>query len=69
MVVLVLGGDAESFERVAAALDASDPATGSAVPVLVVRETGGAAYDMYNYILGDGVSWPEPHERDAMMTP
>jgi hypothetical protein len=60
-VVVVVGGGPSAFERVAMLLE-------QGVPVLVVRETGGAALDIYKYILGvdseGGVEWPDPNEPD-----
>ena len=70
-VVLLIGGDAGAFEYVAHALDESDPATGAAVPVLVIKESGGAALDMYNYVFGSAeapTSWPPPNEEDDPST-
>lgn len=70
-VILVIGGDADTFETVARALDESDPATGTGVPVLVIKETAGAALDIYNYVYGTAkapTSWPPPNQDDDPST-
>lgn len=53
---LVVGGDAATLQWVRDGLDDKDPATLTAVPVLVIAESGGAAAGVAN-----GVSrlWPE----------
>lgn len=58
-VLLVIAGDHTVFEQVAKALDPSDPSTGVAVPVLVIADSGGAASDIKNYVIGKGCTWPE----------
>ena len=56
-VVLCIAGDAAMFEKVATAL-------GGAAPVLVLKDTGGAALDIFKYVLGDGFTWPPPNQVD-----
>lgn len=48
-VVIVIGGGAKEFEYVKGQLDADDATTGTAVPVLVIADSGGVAEDIYNY--------------------
>lgn len=63
-VLLVVGGSASSFRQIADQLDPFDPATGTAVPVLVIAGSGGAAEDIWNYY--DTGALPEVDEhRDA----
>jgi hypothetical protein len=57
MMVLVLSGDADVFQFVKEALDPDDPATGTSVPVLVLPDSGGAAHDIYTYILDCPGTW------------
>lgn len=48
-VVLLIAGDAAAFKHIRDQLDPSDPQTGTAVPVLVLADSGGAAEDIHRY--------------------
>ena len=48
-LLVVIGGDAATLEWVRNGLDDKDPATQTAVPVLVIAKTGGAANDIWRY--------------------
>jgi hypothetical protein len=48
-VLLVMGGGAEAFAVIRDQLDPYDPKTGTAVPVLVIADSGGAADDIHAY--------------------
>ena len=51
-MLLVINGDSDVLEWVYKAVDADDPSTGTSVPVLVLSDSGGAAKDIYDYIMG-----------------
>ena len=51
-LLLVVGGDEETFKAIHASLDPRDKSTGASIPVLVLADTGGCAEDIYRYIFG-----------------
>ena len=57
-LLLVVGGDAATLQWVRDGLDDKDPATLTAVPALVIAESGGAAAGVAN---GACRLWPEEH--------
>ena len=48
-MLLIIAGDASAFAYISDQLDPYDPKTGTAVPVLVISDSGGAAEDITNY--------------------
>ena len=49
------------------ALDEKDKSTGTSVPVLVIGTSGGAAQDIYEYVMGgdpSNISWEKPLDED-----
>ena len=69
-LLVVIGGDAATLEWVRNGLDDKDPATLTAVPVLVIAESGGAANDIWRYCSREiaGVANPDyevPIEADG----
>ena len=63
MVLLVINGDVESLERAIEALEtpSGEPSSGSARPVLVMADSGGAAEDIFNY--SERQQLPDPERR------
>ena len=61
-LLVVIGGDASTLEWVRNGLDDKDPATLTAVPVLVIAETGGAASDIYLYCSPESPAYLKPIE-------
>ena len=64
MVLLVINGDVESLQSVIEALEtptSSESSSGSARPVLVMGDSGGAAEDIFNY--SERQQLPDPERR------
>ena len=64
MVLLVINGDVESLQSVIEALEtptSSESSSGSARPVLVMADSGGAAEDIFNY--SERQQLPDPERR------
>lgn len=64
-VVLCIAGGASVFKHIRDQLDANDASTGTAVPVLVLADSGGAAEDIYNYFMNEVLPQQDDDERDA----
>jgi len=61
-LLLVVGGDASTLDWVRNGLDATDSATLTAVPVLIIAGSGGAAGDIYQYCCPDSPGYKVPIE-------
>ena len=64
-LLVVINGDVSTLEWVRGGLDDQDPATLTAVPVLVIAESGGAASDIWRYCCPESDTYLELPKVDS----